>query len=219
VKFRRRKSDEVEAVDAPQPEAAEGTTTDEADPRADGPWDASEVRLDPDDPTKVDLGGLVVTGKPGLELQLQVDESSGSVAGVVLAGEEGAVELRPFAAPRNGDIWTDIRRAIAADVTQHGGTVDEAEGPWGTELRVVLPVRLPDGQSATQPSRVLGIAGPRWLLRATLFGKPALDPSDDGEVETALREVVVVRGSEPLPPGEPLPMRVPPNAQRIDTDQ
>ena len=220
MRFRRRSSGEVEAVDPDQAEGAEQAPAAEvSDPRAEGPWDSSEVTLDPDDPTKVDLGGLVVTGTPGLELQLQVDEATGSVSGVVLAGEEGAVELRPFAAPRNGDIWADLRRAIAADVAQHGGTADDAEGPWGHELRVVMPVQLPDGQSATQPSRVLGIQGPRWLLRATLFGKPALEPAEDGEVETALREVVVVRGNDPLPPGEPLPMRVPPNAQRIDPGQ
>ena len=38
--------------------------------------------------------------RAGLELQLQVDEASGQVVAVVLAGEDGAVELRAFAAPR-----------------------------------------------------------------------------------------------------------------------
>lgn len=228
MRFRRKGSAETqgtspETTEAAGPEATEPSAAagspEASGPRAEGPWDASEVDLGPDSPqagNRIDLGGLVVTGHPGLELQLQVDEATGSVAAVLLAGEDGAVELRPFAAPRNGDIWTDFRRQIAAEVTQHGGTADEAEGPWGPELRVMLPVQLPDGQTGTQPSRVLGITGPRWLLRATLFGRPALEPADDGDVETALRNIVVVRGTAAMSPGEPIPMQVPPDAQRID---
>jgi hypothetical protein len=175
--------------------------------------------VDEDDPSRVDLGGLIVAGRPGLELQLQVDQASGEVAGVVLAGEESALELRAFAAPRNGDIWDDVRRGIAAEVAQHGGTADETEGRWGPELRVVMPVTLPDGRSAQQPSRVVGIAGPRWLLRATMFGRAAVEPAEDGDVESALRDVVVVRGSHALPPGDPLPMRIPGNLQPVDPQE
>jgi hypothetical protein len=68
-------------------------------------------------------------------------------------------------------------------------------------------------------SRVLGISGPRWLLRATLFGRPALEASEDSEVESAMRDVIVVRGGHPLPPGDPLPMTIPPNAQRVEFEQ
>jgi hypothetical protein len=60
---------------------------------------------------------------------------------------------------------------------------------------------------------VLGICGPRWLLRATLLGKPAVDPEPDGVIETALREVVVVRGNDAMAPGDPLPLRLPHGAQ------
>ncbi len=67
-----------------------------------------------------------------------------------------------------------------------------------------------DGRTGQQPSRVFGIPGPRWLLRATLFGQPALDPTEDGLVETALRDVIVRRGGEPHAPGEALPLTVPP---------
>ena len=211
MKFRRNKPDreqpEVTATEAA--EQAEATEA-PAGPRADGPWDSSEVQLTDGDPTKVDLGSLVVTPREGLEVQLQVDEHSGNVVAVVLAGPEGAVELRAFAAPRNGDIWDDVRSQIAAEVTRRGGTATEAEGPWGPELRVVLTMTTPDGQSGTQPSRVFGIAGPRWLLRATLFGQPALEPEEDGLIESALRDVVVRRGDAPHAPGEPLPLTVPP---------
>lgn len=213
MRFRRRKADEVDRA------AAEDAEPAPAGPRSGGPWDVSEVTVAEDDPTKVDLGGLIVTGRPGVELQLQVDQASGEVMGVVLAGDQGAVELRAFAAPRNGEVWTDIRRAIAADVTRHGGTADEAEGVWGPELRVVMPVTMPDGRPGSQVSRVVGIEGPRWLLRATLFGKPAVEWSDDDEIESALRDVIVVRGGNPLPPGDPLPMTVPANARGVELEE
>jgi len=188
------------------------------DPRAAGPWDLSEVTIDEDDQSRLDLGSLLVTPHPQLDLQLQVDEASGEVIAVVLAGETGAAEVRAFAAPRNGDIWDGVRRSVAADVAEMGGTATEVEGPYGTELVVSLVVELEDGRLAEQPSRVIGIPGPRWLLRATLFGRPAVEHQPDGDVEQALRQLVVVRGSTPAPPGEALPLTMPPGAVQAAPD-
>ena len=211
--FRRRKADpdEVEAAEAQDPTPDEATG-----PRAKGPWDLSEVTIEEDETTRIDLGSLLLTPHENLELQLQVDEVSGQVVAVVLAGPTGAVELRAFAAPRNGDIWDDVRKQVAAEVARMGGTATESEGPYGTEIKVSLTVTRDDGQRVQQASRVVGIPGPRWLLRATMFGRPAVEHLEDGDVETALRNVVVVRGGTPIPPGDPLPLTVPPNAQRVD---
>ncbi len=210
MKFSRKRSASEEQPpeetgETPEPEAAPEV----AGVRANGPWDIEEVDLDEDDPSRLDLGSLVVTPREGLDIQLQVDEQTGQVVAVVMAGQEGAVELRAFAAPRNGDIWPDVRHQIAAEVTRRGGTATEAEGPYGTELRVVMNVTAPDGRTGQQPSRVFGIAGPRWLLRATLFGQPALEPTEDGLVESALRDVIVRRGGDPHAPGDALPLTVP----------
>jgi len=227
VKFRRSKPEQPDAVDDldTSDPGARGLAPDGAAPssnpddlRPDGPWDSTEVTLD-DDTARMDLGGLIVTGKPGLELRLQVDEPTQKVAAVLLLGPEGGVELRPFAAPRNADIWEDIRRQIAAETARRGGTATAADGTYGKELQVVMPVTMPDGKSATQPSRVLGIRGPRWLLRATFLGKPALEPDPTGAIETAMREVIVVRGNAPMPPGEPLPLVMPANAQPMQPGQ
>lgn len=211
MKFRRTKSDEALAQEDVETEPSPV----QPGPRAHGPWDSAEVSLDEDDPTKIDLGGLVVTGKPGLELRLQVDEATQKVAAVLLMSPDGAVELRPFAAPRNSDIWDGIRKHIAAETAQRGGTATEVDGVYGKELQVMTSVKTADGKSATQASRVLGISGPRWLLRATFLGKPALNPQPDGDLEVALREVIVVRGNEPMAPGDPLPLAMPANAQPL----
>jgi hypothetical protein len=215
--FRRRKLPvEDAAPDQPTPDAGPDAGA-PADVRAAGPWDASEVDLE-DDASRVDLGSLLITPRDDVELQLQVDEGTGEVAAVILGTEEGAVELRAFAAPRNGDIWDDLRGSIAGEVAQLGGTATERDGMYGTELEVSLLVQLPDGEQAMQTSKVIGIAGPRWLLRCTLFGHPAEHHHEDGPIESALRDVVVVRGSTPLPPGDPLPLTLPPNAQPVPTE-
>ncbi|HEU5045953.1 MAG TPA: DUF3710 domain-containing protein [Nocardioidaceae bacterium] len=217
--FRRRKSESEAASEeadlTPDETVDAGGESAAASPgeRRTGPWDVAEVSLDPEDTSLIDLGGLIVRGRQDIQLQLQVDEGSGQIVAVLMMAEEGAVELRPFAAPRSAGIWDDVRRQIAAETARLGGTATEADGAFGKELHVLVPVQGPEGQQLTQPSRVLGIAGPRWLLRATLLGKPAVEPEPDGVIESALRDVVVVRGSEAMAPGDPLPLRLPEGAQ------
>lgn len=217
MKFRRKNTESTEQAAEPTAAASTPVASTPAD-RPSGPWDASEVDVDEADENRVDLGGLVVKGRPGLELRLQVDEATQQVAAVLLVGGEGALELRPFAAPRNGGIWDDVRKKIAAETARRGGTATEKDGEFGTELHVVMPVKTPEGQNATQPSRVLGIEGPRWLLRATLLGRPAVEPDREHELEQAMRDVVVVRGTSPMAPGEPLPLVMPSNARPVAGD-
>jgi len=205
--FRRRSQsqpDEPELADVAGEEGAEGQG---------GPWDSDSFSGDGLD--RVDLGSLRVPPRDGAELRLQVDESTGEVQSVMLAGEEGALELRAFAAPRNGDLWSEVRPQIAADVARHGGTATEREGRWGTELVCQMQVMLPDGSQALQPSRIIGINGARWLLRGTLLGQPAVEPEEAADWEDALASVVVHRGSHAMPVGDALPLKLPDDAQPL----
>ncbi len=183
-------------------------------PDAVGPFDADDLRDDGVD--RVDLGSLVITPEPSRELRLQVDEASGAVQSVVLAGPDGAVELRAFAAPRNGDLWSEVRPQIAADMAQRGGTATEREGPFGTELLCHAVIQRPDGTKVAQPSRIIGVNGPRWLLRATLLGRPAVEPDSAEGWEATITKVAVRRGAHALPVGETLPVTVPENARRVE---
>jgi Protein of unknown function (DUF3710) len=195
--------DDDELAETEEQTAAETTS---------GPWDSDEL---PDDGLpRVDLGSLRVAPQEGAELRLQVDEDSGEVQSVMLAGDDGALELRAFAAPRNGDLWSEVRPQIAADVAQHGGTATERQGRWGTELVCQVQVVLPDGKQAIQPSRIVGVNGGRWLLRATFLGQPAVEPDSAGEWEDALATVVVHRGGQAMPVGDALPLVLPDDAQR-----
>ena len=178
-----------------------------------GPWDSDDL---PDDGLdRVDLGSLRVPPREGAELRLQVDEASGEVQSVMLAAEEGALELRAFAAPRNGDLWSEVRPQIAADIARHGGTAGERQGRWGTELVCQMQVVLPDGTQAMQPSRIIGVNGARWLLRATFLGQPAVEPDGAQDWEDALSFVVVHRGTHAMPVGDALPLSLPDDAERL----
>ncbi len=234
MKFRRKQSEAVEQADGEQVEEVEFQLDEDLEEgdqlqmeveyeldmsdlgvRAFGPYDVDEVEFAEVEQGTVDLGGLIIRGMEGFELRMQVDESTGEVAAVLLANDEGAVELRPFAAPREGDMWSEVRRDIAAEATRRGGTATESEGRFGTELRVAIPVTTPEGQAATQPSRILGFNGPRWILRATMLGKPALQPEQAGPWESALRGVIVNRGAGAMAPGDAIPLTLPPSAQPV----
>ena len=207
--FRRKSRSEPDEHAAGDDEPAAGLST-ETDS---GPWDSDSF---PDDGLeRVDLGSLRVPPREGAELRLQVDENSGEVQSVMMAAEEGALELRAFAAPRNGDLWSEVRPQIAADVSRHGGTATEREGRWGTELVCQMQVVLPDGKQALQPSRIIGVNGSRWLLRATFLGQPAVEPEQAQGWEDALAAVVVHRGDHAMPVGDALPLALPDDAQRL----
>ncbi len=89
-----------------------------------------------------------------------------------------------------------------------------ARAAFGTELVCQVPVTLPNGKNATQPSRIIGINGSRWLLRANLLGRPAVDPDADTELLDVLTTVAVRRGSHAMPVGDPLPLTLPSEARR-----
>jgi hypothetical protein len=197
---------------APGPDDLDDPLSDDVE-LGSGPWDSESV---PDDEIgRVDLGSLRVPPREGTELRLQVDEATGEVQSVMLAGEEGAIELRAFAAPRNGDLWAEVRPQIAADIAKHGGTATEREGRFGTELVCQMQVVMPDGSQAMQPSRIVGVNGSRWLLRATFLGKPAVEPEGSEDWDDALADVVVHRGSHAMPSGDALPLKLPDDAQRM----
>ncbi|MGH3335910.1 MAG: DUF3710 domain-containing protein [Nocardioides sp.] len=212
MKFRRKSEKPDPAVAEPgesDDSAGEGAS-DLVD--AEGPFDIDDL---PDDGVqRVDLGSLLIAPEEGRELRLQVDESTQAVQAVLLAGPDGALELRAFAAPRNGDLWTEVRPQLAADLARRGGTATEREGRFGTELVCQLSVQTAEGRAANQASRIIGINGPRWMLRGTFLGRPAIDPDSAAAWEDTLTKVVIRRGEHAMPAGDPLPVVLPESARR-----
>ncbi len=193
-----------------EPEVAADVTPEPVGVRHQGPWDASE-RSAADEPGYVDLGSLLVRGGEGFELQLPADNDEGDIGSVVMVVGDSALELRAFAATRSGGLWAEVRADIVEEVQRLGGECTEDEGSYGPELKVTIPATTSDGQTGVQPSRIIGIEGPRWMLRATLLGEAALVPEEHPLMD-ALRDVIVVRGAGPRMAREPLLLTIPADA-------
>lgn len=200
---RRRKKDQIEEDVVP----IETTP----DVRANGPWDITEKSPD-GDPAYVDLGPLLVRAQDAFSIQLPAEGENGQIASAVLVAEDSALELRAFAATRSGGLWDEVRDDLILEVTRLGGTSEQVDGPFGPELHIRVPVELPDGEEGFQPSRIVGVEGPRWLLRGTFLGELGLNPSDEGPLMEALRDVIVVRGDEARIAREALLLTLPDNA-------
>lgn len=207
--------------------------------RDDGPFDVTELHAvegdeaeageDPEEEPKIDLGSIILTGVPGSELRLQVTEDTQEIVSAMLilpdsdpeadgAAEPGmlsssALELSAFAAPRSGGLWAELREEIAEAAISAGGSASLGEGPFGVELRRLVPVTTPDGQEGYQPSRMWVAEGPRWMLRGIVYGSAAIEEDLDAPIVAAViaafRAVVVRRGDEAMAPGDLLPFTMP----------
>jgi hypothetical protein len=179
-----------------------------------GPWDETDVP--PDGPARIDLGALRLPALPDMELRVEVGPQ-GQVVGATLREGESLLSIAAFAAPRAGGLWDDVREEIARSASGQGGSLKEAEGPFGTELAgsVLAMPAVPEGttpQPIRVPARFLGVDGPRWFLRGTLTGPAGAGGADAAALEQAFRDVVVVRGTEPMPVRDPLPLTLPAQA-------
>lgn len=212
---RRRRGEENEASAPVDAEPAEGTAESGEPAKSDrsgGPFDESEVDLDEARTGRIDLGGLLVGGAPGMKLQLQMDTRTGNATSALLTVGEAAVQLVAVAAPRSSGLWEQTRLQIAADAKRRGGRVEEASGPFGTEMRLVVPVQSAEGKQLLQPSRISAVDGPRWMLRATFLGKATTDATVFAQLVELVRRTVVIRGGGPMAPGDVIQLKAPPGA-------
>ncbi|MGY1603337.1 DUF3710 domain-containing protein [Geodermatophilus sp. SYSU D00815] len=181
-----------------------------------GPWDEADA---PDDGVnRVDLGSVRLPAIAGMELRVDVNQQQ-KVIGATLRSGESTLSVSAFAAPRAGGIWDDVRADLARGASGQGASLKEVDGPFGPELAgTVLVQSAPQpGQTAApkpvrRPARFVGVDGPRWFLRGMIAGPAGEDPAAAAPLEEAFRQIVVVRGSEPMPVREQLPMTLPPQA-------
>jgi Protein of unknown function (DUF3710) len=201
---RREKRTEQSKLDATPPWDARQR---EAPPPTEGPYD---VRDQPtDEVARIDLGALRVPVSPDLELRLDMNEAQQVIAATYV-NPDGEMQLGIFAAPRNEGIWDSVRSEIRESVHEQGGVAEDfGDGLIGTELIGSLPG---EGGQGVVPVRFIGVDGPRWFLRAMLRGVIAADSDKAAPFEGVLRDVVVVRGPEPLPVREPVALQLPKQA-------
>lgn len=145
-------------------------------------------------------------------LQLQVNEGTQQVVAALAFWEQSGLELALLAAPTSGGLADELREDLTEEAEQAGGSSSTADGPFGPELRRVLPAEGPSGEQLFQVSRTWFAEGPRWLLRGTLLGEAGLTEDDEGAAAPFVeffRNVVVRRGEAPMVPGEVIVMTMP----------
>lgn len=176
------------------------------DRETEGPFDDSEAN-----PVRpyIDLGGVKVLPRDGLQLRLEVEEETGRVVAVGLDYAGSTLQVQPFAAPRSSGLWHEIRAQIADQIQRQGGRTSERDGVFGPELVAEIPVAQPGVPGETRIARFIGVDGPRWFLRGVIAGDAAVDPVAAVEIEDLFRSIVVVRGSHPMPPRDLIPLRMP----------
>jgi hypothetical protein len=172
--------------------------------RRSGPFDSTDA---PDDGVdRLDLGSVRVPLPVGAQLQVEVDQA-GPVRAVHLVTELGQFTVNAFAAPRGGELWNEVRRELAAQLTATGARVSEETGEWGREIVAVRPDAV---------LRFIGVNGPRWLLRGVVAGAAEHAVMLTNRLRDVLRGTVVVRGPEPMPPRAALPIVLPaPMVERL----
>ena len=171
-----------------------------------GPFDEAEAN-----PVRpyIDLGGIKVLPREGLNLRLEVEEATKRIVAIGLDYAESTLQVQPFAAPRSSGLWDETREQIQQQIAQQGGRVEEREGPLGPELLAEVPVTAPDGTQAKRLARFVGVDGPRWFLRGVIGGAATGDVDAAAQVEDLFRSLVVVRGGIPMPPRDLIPLKMP----------
>jgi len=166
-----------------------------------GPWDVDDAPADTLE--RIDLGALRIPALPGVDVRVEMSPE-GQVIAATLSHAGSELQVGVFAAPRSDGIWDEVRKEILGSLASQGGTGQEVRGRFGRELTGRIPV-----QGGFQAARFVGVDGPRWFVRGLFIGPAATDQAKAAPLEDTFRQMVVVRGIEPMPVREPLTLQLP----------
>lgn len=177
-----------------------------------GPWDVHDEDA-PDFDGMIDIGSMYLPLMENAELRLKAkrnQEGEQTIVGATITVNDSSLELEAFAAPKTMSLWDDIRQ----ELIQSNSQAKEEEGDFGTE--VLLPVKVKD---KTFMSRIVGVDGPRWMLRGIFTGPAAQEDTDPRkDFDDFFAQIVVNRGNEPLAPRDLIPMTMPEEIHEDDDD-
>lgn len=192
------------------PDDAKSAPSDRAE---NGPLDESEANaVRP----YVDLGGVKLVPRDGLQLRLEIEEGTKRVVAVGIDYSGSTLQVQPFAAPRTSGLWHEIRAQIVEQIRSQGGEIKQRDGALGPELVARIPVTGGEA-GATRVARFVGVDGPRWFLRGVIAGAGAIEAEAAAAIDEVFRSIVVVRGTTPMPPRDLIPLHVPAGATQTPT--
>ena len=144
-----------------------------------------------------------------MQIRAQAGEDGKSIIRIMLVLASSGLQFSIAAAPRSGGTWDELRPQIRAAYEEGGSTVRDRHTRYGHELEVDESVTLPDGSEGTTRTRIIGREGDRWFARIDMVGPAALGGQEASDFEELIDRIVVVRGSEPHPRLDLLPLHLP----------
>ncbi|MGQ7785982.1 DUF3710 domain-containing protein [Nesterenkonia sp. K-15-9-6] len=196
------------------PDGASEDNSEDASERIEGggPYDVTEVET-----TKgyIDFGAVLVPAGKEQKVRLDIDQKTKRVVALTISVGQASIQIQPFSAPKSGGTWDEVREQIQDSVVRQKGRIKQLDGRFGKELAARVPTTLKDGRAGWRVARFIGFEGNRWFLRGVVGGRGAIDPQAARDVEDLFSRLVVVRGDDPLPPRELLPLRPPEGARRV----
>ncbi|APT92403.1 hypothetical protein CPHO_05290 [Corynebacterium phocae] len=168
-----------------------------------GPFDGDKVKIEDFDFSDFSLG-LLELGSLRIPLpknsQVQVEMGASGPRMLHIVTHYGRITPVAFAAPRSPGQWAESGKDLIKGVANDGLATHVEQGPWGSEIV---------GVNENGTIRIIGIEGPRWLLRLTT----AAPTGKEDDLATLAREVAartfVYRGEEPILAGNSLPISMP----------
>lgn len=181
-------------IETPQHDAMEGDT---------GPFDGDSVDIASFDFSDfsqgvLDLGSMKIPLPHNAQVQVEMGETGPKMIHIVT--QFGRITPVAFAAPRSAGQWAESTEQITQGMIGDGLSADIEQGPWGPEI-------IGTGENGI--IRVIGVEGPRWMLRMTTTAP--LDKAED--LRDLAREITartfVYRGENPVLAGNSLPVVLP----------
>lgn len=146
----------------------------------------------------LDLGSMLIPVPHKGEVQVEMGKEGPRQIHILTPF--GRITPAAFAAPRSGGQWASDIDGFAESMAGDGLEVTRRDNDWGVELV---------GTVGDGVVRVIGVDGPRWMLRMTLAG-PATSAEELAELSyEVISRTFVNRGSEPAPAGRSLPVAIP----------
>lgn len=146
----------------------------------------------------LDLGSMKIALPRDSQVQVEMGEQGPKMVHIVT--KFGRITPVAFAAPSSAGQWAESTEQITQGMIGDGLTADVEQGPWGAEIV---------GQGEHGIIRVIGVEGPRWMLRMTTTAPH--DKADD--LRDLAREITartfVYRGQDPVLAGNSLPVVLP----------
>lgn len=158
----------------------------------------------------LDLGALYVPKMAGLQLRGKFEADKSTLKRMLLILGASGVTVSVAAAPKTPGSWLELTEQIKTAITQAGGQVSSTEGPYGLELNARVASARPDGSKGFTPLRIIGVEGPRWLVRIDMQGAALTGDEDQkAALEELIDALIVNRGPEPRIRFELLPLTLP----------